>query len=200
MAVNRRVRFLVFERDSYTCQYCGRQAPDVVLHVDHRHPVSRGGTDDMANLVTACKDCNSGKGALILTRTFQYDGGPLDGQEVRRSEKYPVLWAYKFFDGELLYWADEIAADWFEGAGERRVVHGPVIGHRPESDPEIVGYYGGMRERHARQDPTWPDGSYAPKLLGAYVPSWTDNGVLGWIEISDIFEEIEGTVPRRVAP
>lgn len=55
------VRFDVFARDNYTCQYCGRKAPDVVLHVDHRVPVSKGGTDEPANLLTACADCNQGK-------------------------------------------------------------------------------------------------------------------------------------------
>lgn len=55
------VRFEVFARDNYTCQYCGRKAPDVVLHVDHIVPVSKGGTDEPANLLTACADCNEGK-------------------------------------------------------------------------------------------------------------------------------------------
>lgn len=36
------------------------------LHVDHIHPQSRGGTNDLDNLVTACSDCNIGKGARLL--------------------------------------------------------------------------------------------------------------------------------------
>jgi hypothetical protein len=59
--MNNRVRFRVLSRDRFTCQYCGRKAPDVVLHVDHILPRSRGGTDDPANLKTACSDCNLGK-------------------------------------------------------------------------------------------------------------------------------------------
>ena len=31
------------------------------LHVDHLHPVSRGGGDGRKNLVTACRDCNLAK-------------------------------------------------------------------------------------------------------------------------------------------
>lgn len=57
-----RARFDVLVRDNYTCRYCGRQAPNVVLHVDHVIPVAKGGTDDPDNLVTACYDCNEGKG------------------------------------------------------------------------------------------------------------------------------------------
>lgn len=55
------VRFRIFERDGFACRYCGRSAPDVVLHVDHVHPVSRGGTDHPDNLCTACSACNAGK-------------------------------------------------------------------------------------------------------------------------------------------
>jgi hypothetical protein len=66
MAVKKSVRFEVFKRDKFTCQYCGRSAPDVILHVDHIHPVSKGGGDDITNLITACIDCNLGKKAREL--------------------------------------------------------------------------------------------------------------------------------------
>lgn len=56
-----RIRFEVFKRDSFTCQYCGQQAPDIVLHVDHIKPVSKGGTNSTLNLITSCRDCNGGK-------------------------------------------------------------------------------------------------------------------------------------------
>lgn len=43
------------------CYYCGRHGPDG--HVDHLIPLSRGGTDDLENLVWSCEPCNLGKGA-----------------------------------------------------------------------------------------------------------------------------------------
>lgn len=57
-------RYAVLERDGFRCLYCGRAAsdPGVVLHVDHRVAVVLGGTSEMENLVTACADCNLGKG------------------------------------------------------------------------------------------------------------------------------------------
>lgn len=61
-----KVRFAVFQRDGFTCQYCGAVAPDVVLHCDHIEPVSKGGGNQKENLVTACVDCNIGKGAKRL--------------------------------------------------------------------------------------------------------------------------------------
>lgn len=61
------LRFEILSRDRFTCQYCGRQAPEVVLHVDHRLARARGGSNDRSNLVTACSDCNLGKGVDTST-------------------------------------------------------------------------------------------------------------------------------------
>lgn len=54
-------RFRVFERDGFACRYCGQAAPNVILHVDHRRPVSKGGNNHADNLYTACSSCNAGK-------------------------------------------------------------------------------------------------------------------------------------------
>lgn len=67
-ALSKKLRFEVFKRDSFKCQYCGRGAPEVVLHVDHIKPVKEGGDNSLFNLVTACQDCNSGKGARLLSK------------------------------------------------------------------------------------------------------------------------------------
>lgn len=67
MSIGKKLRFEVFKRDKFTCQYCGKTAPDVILHVDHIQPQSKGGTDDMVNLITSCQDCNLGKGARELS-------------------------------------------------------------------------------------------------------------------------------------
>lgn len=65
--VGKKLRFEVFKRDGFTCQYCGKKAPDVVLEVDHIDPVANGGENDILNLVTSCRDCNRGKGATPLS-------------------------------------------------------------------------------------------------------------------------------------
>lgn len=59
--ISRRLRFEILRRDNYTCRYCGAQAPEVPLAVDHVIPRVLGGSDDPSNLVTACRDCNNGK-------------------------------------------------------------------------------------------------------------------------------------------
>lgn len=65
-AIPKKIRFEVFKRDKFTCRYCGRKAPDVILELDHVVPVAEGGGDEILNLVTACRDCNRGKGKRLL--------------------------------------------------------------------------------------------------------------------------------------
>lgn len=67
IALSKMVRFEVFKRDGFTCQYCGAHPPAVVLHVDHIVAVAAGGDNSMDNLVTACEPCNLGKGARDLS-------------------------------------------------------------------------------------------------------------------------------------
>jgi len=55
----------LFARDAYRCQYCGRFGAELKLREsltrDHVIPLSRGGTNDWANVVTACSPCNTRK-------------------------------------------------------------------------------------------------------------------------------------------
>jgi len=60
-SISKKTRFEVFKRDSFTCQYCGAKAPDVLLRLDHINPVAKGGTSSVLNLITACHSCNAGK-------------------------------------------------------------------------------------------------------------------------------------------
>lgn len=60
------LRFKVLTRDQFRCRYCGRSAPEVVLHVDHIYPRSKGGEDSLENLVAACRECNLGKRDVLL--------------------------------------------------------------------------------------------------------------------------------------
>ena len=66
-AISKTLRFEVFKRDGFACQYCGSKPPQATLEVDHVRPVSAGGDDVIDNLLTSCFDCNRGKGARELT-------------------------------------------------------------------------------------------------------------------------------------
>lgn len=64
--LSKKLRFTVFRRDGFKCLYCGATPVTQSLHVDHVIPVSKGGKDDLANLVTACAPCNLGKSNVSL--------------------------------------------------------------------------------------------------------------------------------------
>ena len=53
-------KFEVFDRDHYTCQYCGCQTGELTL--DHVIPRWWGGEHSWENVVSACKRCNRRKG------------------------------------------------------------------------------------------------------------------------------------------
>jgi len=52
-------RFEIFNRDKYTCQYCGKQSRNLTL--DHVIPRYRGGQHTWENVVSACAACNRHK-------------------------------------------------------------------------------------------------------------------------------------------
>lgn len=65
--ISKKMRFDVFKRDSFKCQYCGKSAPEVILHADHINPVYEGGKNTLTNLITSCEACNLGKGKRKLS-------------------------------------------------------------------------------------------------------------------------------------
>lgn len=64
-AIPRKQRKRVFARDDNRCTYCGNTSD---LSIDHCIPVSKGGSDDDQNLVTACLPCNNKKGTLSVAK------------------------------------------------------------------------------------------------------------------------------------
>ncbi len=52
-------RYEIFNRDKYTCQYCGKETKNLTL--DHVIPRYRGGQHTWENVVSACVPCNRRK-------------------------------------------------------------------------------------------------------------------------------------------
>lgn len=52
-------RYEIFDRDKYTCQYCGKETKNLTL--DHVIPRYRGGQHTWENVVSACVPCNRRK-------------------------------------------------------------------------------------------------------------------------------------------
>lgn len=161
MALSNKLRFRVFARDNFTCQYCGLKGPATQLNVDHRIPQSKGGTDDMGNLVTACVRCNNGKSADMIPIELKYDGGPLDGQLIRTTEFMPLVWIWKDVDGKLVELLDAIADR--EAGDARKVKIGPSWVDRAIWHPDTISHEIVTRLRFRESD------GATSELLGAYV-------------------------------
>ena len=94
--ITKKIRFEVFKRDKFTCQYCGRQAPDVILEIDHIKPIADGGANDIMNLITSCFDCNRGKGKRALTQQDELKKQQKMLQELsKRKEQLEMLVEWK---------------------------------------------------------------------------------------------------------
>ena len=68
----------VFERDEFRCQWCNASKENgAELTVDHIIPksagIDNGGTNDINNLQTLCKDCNENKADIIFENKLQYE-------------------------------------------------------------------------------------------------------------------------------
>jgi hypothetical protein len=113
-SISKRTRFEVFKRDGFTCQYCGRTPPIVILVIDHIVAHAAGGPDDQLNLVTSCEDCNSGKSDKDLKQVLP----SLADQIARRREKEEQVKEYNTFlmeirDAEIAA-LDKIGTYWFD--------------------------------------------------------------------------------------
>lgn len=60
--ITRSVRRKVYERDGFACVECDSTED---LSLDHIWPWSKGGSDELDNLRTLCRSCNSRKGARV---------------------------------------------------------------------------------------------------------------------------------------
>lgn len=116
LPIPKSIRFEIFKRDKFTCQYCGRKAPDIVLHIDHMTPVSKGGTNDLLNLITSCIDCNLGKSNRTLTDTTIIDRQRTQIEELQeRREQIEMMMEWQRGLVELdQYLVEQVAEFWSE--------------------------------------------------------------------------------------
>jgi len=72
----------VFKRDKYLCQMCKRKGYiRAAEEVDHIIPLFKGGTDDMNNLQSLCKECHQAKTRADLSGKHEtgINGMPIGG-------------------------------------------------------------------------------------------------------------------------
>lgn len=92
-AIRSEVRYAVYKRDGNACIYCGKTED---LTIDHDIPQSRGGSDEIDNLLTACRACNASKRDLTHDEYCERNGfvtlqkrkvNAVDTEQIQRTEK-----------------------------------------------------------------------------------------------------------------
>ena len=169
MSIGKTKRFEIFKRDSFTCRYCGRRPPEVVLEVDHIEPVAKGGTDEDLNLITSCFDCNRGKRDRRLSDAHPRPDADLAylevQQEVAEAKRYlqaskireelqhavvdrleevwtrSFRWARSPAQEQWLFWAKQFSAEEIEYAIQRSVAFQKKNSART---PQLVKYISGI--------------------------------------------------------
>ena len=102
----------IYQRDRYTCQYCGNKYHSENLTFDHVIPQVQGGETTWRNIVTACLACNNRKGG----RTPRQAGMRLIRKPVKPKwipvvtitlgiRSAPLSWR------DYLYWNIELTSD-----------------------------------------------------------------------------------------
>ena len=104
----------LFARDHYRCQYCGRNQVELKhresLTRDHLIPLSRGGSNDWTNVVTACSSCNARKGNHMPAEIGMHPATPPVEPHfvhlswaVRRLTPAQAKYIRMFYGGEVLH-------------------------------------------------------------------------------------------------
>lgn len=60
------------KRSSGICYYCKKQFRASELTMDHKIPLSRGGTSNKENIVPCCKECNTNKRYMLPAEWMEY--------------------------------------------------------------------------------------------------------------------------------
>lgn len=92
-------RAAVYAKCEGRCAYCGTPIALVDMQVDHVHPKVAGGTDDMSNLVPACRHCNNYKLFWPLEKFREMIASQIDllrrnTMNFRMAERYGLVFQY----------------------------------------------------------------------------------------------------------
>lgn len=141
-STGKRLRFEVFNRDGFTCQYCGAQPPDVLLVVDHATPESLGGSTTLDNLITSCEPCNQGKADRELGQVAPRPDADLlylaTQQEVSELRRYQAALLEK--EAVLAEIIHTFQDQWYESSGQDWCPADQVVrGLLDRYGPDIAG-------------------------------------------------------------
>jgi hypothetical protein len=126
-------RFRILHRDRFSCRYCGARPGSDLLEVDHLVPRAKGGSDDEANLVTACKTCNSRKSDSII---FPHD-------LIEREDEDDGWFVHKTFgEWKIVFCDQKIGVDmtYYGFIDAHRLFDESLIRHIYQTKTECWGY------------------------------------------------------------
>lgn len=82
---------MIYLRDGYQCQYCGKTFPERLLTMDHVHPKSMGGKKSWTNIVAACGPCNNRRGTNTRIRPKNMPQRPSYHEMAERRRQHPLV-------------------------------------------------------------------------------------------------------------
>jgi hypothetical protein len=86
-------REAIWKKTGGKCCYCGSKLTRSGMTIDHLHPVAKGGRNDLANLVPACRSCNSSKGTKSVEE-FRF---------FRRMQEFEAINGVAFSEDQVNY-------------------------------------------------------------------------------------------------
>ena len=136
----------LFARDRYRCQYCGRHSaelkPREALTRDHLIPISRGGTNEWNNVVTACSTCNARKGNHLAAEIGMHPlHAPVEPHfvhlswAVRRLTPTQARYIRTFYGSEMLAHLEHLERHAQGLAARAEAQHGQAHGHGHHPQP-----------------------------------------------------------------
>ena len=94
-SIPKKMRVEIYQRDSFTCQFCQKKFDANDLTIDHLVPLALGGLDEMINYVTCCRRCNTRKADMPLEEfaremNINVEDLPVHGDTVIDNDKLPI--------------------------------------------------------------------------------------------------------------
>ena len=62
--ISKKDKEMIYKSQKCKCMYCGKKIQLDYMHIDHKTPLSRKGSNNLSNLHLICAPCNNRKGSL----------------------------------------------------------------------------------------------------------------------------------------